>query len=316
VRHRRAPYLAAVAVLALALAAPPADARTVTIRQAGAPQLTFTLPAGWRLREARHHAVVTRGRARFVLRQCPLWRDERDMSGRHSARSRPRHDAVAVPARGGSCLVVTGEGAPAFGRRLRPRLGPGTPAPRSDADAERLARAARERTLGKNAAFGTAFAIPHGFSRRIEGTFEWDLAARYQRNVLRFGNVTAEVVRNARDNYVRDEFPCWGKTSPAEDDDALEPRLELRQWDAPPATATSWRVAYAPAEPQPDGSTLVRWTGFVADGEALIGPDGLLRRVRIDDHRQAIGRTIWRTVEIAFTGFPATVAQVVPEPAC
>ena len=54
-------------------------------------------------------------------------------------------------------------------------------------------------------------------------------------------------------------------------------------------------MAYAPPEALPDGTTLVRWTGFVADGEAVIGPDGLLRRVRIEDHQEADGRTAFRT---------------------
>jgi hypothetical protein len=75
-------------------------------------------------------------------------------------------------------------------------------------------------------------------------------------------------------------------------------------------------VSYAPAEPQPDGSTLVRWTGFVADGEAVIAPDGRLRRVRIADLGQVLGRTSWRIVEIVFTGFPATITPVRPEPQC
>jgi hypothetical protein len=211
---------------------------------------------------------------------------------------------------------VTGDGARALGRRLRPRLGPAGAAPASDPAAERLARAARERTLGRNFATGTAFADPRGSTHRIEATFEWDLAAGYRRHVLRFGDLIAEVVRDASGDHVRDEFACWVGTSAAEQDDTLEPRLELREWDAPPATKTAWRVAYAPAEPQPDGSTLVRWTGFVADGEAVIGPDGLLRRVRIEDHGQATGRTTWRTVEVAFTGFPAAIAHVRAEPAC
>ena len=89
----------------------------------------------------------------------------------------------------------------------------------------------------------------------------------------------------------------------AAEDDAFEPRLELAEWDAPPRTqdlvARLLRAGRAPG-----GASLVRWTGFVADGEAEIGPDGLLRRVVIRDHHMARGRTAWRTVEIAFTGFP------------
>ena len=72
-----------------------------------------------------------------------------------------------------------------------------------------------------------------------------------------------EVVRDrTRAPYLRvDVRSAGGAPAEPESDDALEPRLELQEWNAPPATATSWRVTYAPAEPQPDGSTLVRWTG-------------------------------------------------------
>jgi hypothetical protein len=60
----------------------------------------------------------------------------------------------------------------------------------------------------------------------------------------------------------------------------------------------------------------IHWTGFVADGEALIGPDGLLRSVRIVDHGQALGRTVWRVLEVDFTSFPVTLAPVTPAPPC
>jgi hypothetical protein len=117
---------------------------------------------------------------------------------------------------------------------------------------------------------------------------------------------------------VRDDPPtCWGGTSPAAQDDTLEPRLEMSEQDIPPATTRAWRVSYGPAEPQPDGSTLVRWTGFVSDGFAVVGADGLLRRVHADDHGEAQGmRTDWRSVDIAFTAFPAVIAPVSPTPAC
>ncbi len=124
-------------------------------------------------------------------------------------------------------------------------------------------------------------------------------------------------MRKGTDDHVHFQGrDCWNPTPPAREDDALEPRLELHDWDAPPSTATAWRVAYAPAEPQSDGSTRVRWTGFVADGEAVVGADGLLRSVRIRDHREAMGRTVWRVVEVAFTGFPATIPEITPAPEC
>jgi hypothetical protein len=75
-------------------------------------------------------------------------------------------------------------------------------------------------------------------------------------------------------------------------------------------------VSYAPPERLPDGATRLRWTGFVADGEAVVGTDGRMRFVRIDDHGQARGRTTWRTVRIDFAGFPSAIAPVLPEPAC
>jgi hypothetical protein len=109
---------------------------------------------------------------------------------------------------------------------------------------------------------------------------------------------------------------CWSDASRPEDDDALEPRLELQEWNAPPSTRTAWQVAYRPAAVLPDGTQRISWTGFVADGEAVIGPDGLLRSVRIRDHGQAVGRSRWDNVGVDFTGFPATLAQVTPEPAC
>ena len=57
----------------------------------------------------------------------------------------------------------------------------------------------------------------------------------------------------------------------------------------------------------------MRWTGFVAGGEAVIGPDGLTAAACASvDHGEAEGRTAWRTVEIAFTGFPAAVAARPP----
>ncbi len=163
---------------------------------------------------------------------------------------------------------------------------------------------------------GTASVTAWSFDATLEATFEWDLPADYRHHVMSFAGYFDEVVRTRDENRLRngDEPGCWGFTAEAENDDAFEPRLELQEWNAPPSTATSWRVAYSPAEPQPDGSTLVRWTGYVADGEAVIAADGRLRRVRIEDHRTATGRTVWRTVEIAFTGFPAAITPVRKEP--
>jgi hypothetical protein len=154
---------------------------------------------------------------------------------------------------------------------------------------------------------------------RIESTWEWDLTAKYFHQVQRFARVTAEVLRRPDGDYLRgDDFfeGCWGGTSSAEQDDALEPRLELQEWDAPPSTKTAWRVSYQPAEAFADGTTRLRWTGFVASGSAIVGADGRLRSVRIDDHGQARGRTAWSSVQVDFTGFPEALTPVVPEPRC
>jgi hypothetical protein len=303
-------------VLAALIFAAPADARTVTIHQQLAPELAVAVPAGWSIREDRRVAVDSRGDRRFGLFQCPLPRSERDMTGRDAVRTLVDDgDGVAVPVRGGTCVVVTGDGARAFARRLKFRLGPSGPAPRSDAAAEKLARDARRRTLAMVRVTGTASVTAWDFEGQIDATFEWDLPAGYRHLVY---GTSEEVVRTGTEHRYRtvDRPECWGFTVEPESDDALEPRLELQEWNAPPATTTSWRVSYAPAEPQPDGSTLVRWTGFVADGSAVVAPDGRLSRVRIEDHRQALGRTAWRTVEIAFTGFPVTITPVRPEPDC
>jgi hypothetical protein len=314
---------------AVLLTAAPAEARELTIRGKDAPELTLTVPAGWKASERRSVLVLTRRDGRIVVRQCRLPRSQRDMTGRNTIpRDAPRRapgvygsaDSVAVAVPGGTCLGATGRGAAAVAARLHPELGPGTPAPASDPGAERFAREARRRTLDRSYAQGTAVGVPFDLPVRIESTWEWSLPAGYVRQVQRYvaagGNSIAELIRQPGDDFVREEQACWGGTSEAESDDALEPRLELHDWDAPPSTRTAWRVAYAPPETLPDGATRVRWTGFVAGGEAVIGPDGLLRRVRIDDHRQAYGRAAWRTVEIAFAGFPAAVTPARPEPLC
>ena len=59
------------------------------------------------------------------------------------------------------------------------------PAPKSDVAAERLARAARKRTLGQVRATGTATAVI--LRHRISSTWEWDLATKYFHQIERFG---------------------------------------------------------------------------------------------------------------------------------
>src|SRR4051812_47595996 len=122
--------------LTLALAAAPATpalaARTLTIRQPRAPQVTLTVPAGWHTHVARRRVTFRRGRERVRVVQCPLDREERDMTGDHAARLRHKlargiygeRDDLAAAAAGGSCVLVTGKGALALARRLHPRLGP------------------------------------------------------------------------------------------------------------------------------------------------------------------------------------------------
>jgi hypothetical protein len=320
----------AVLVLLVALGVPAsAQARTLTLHQPEAPETTVTVPAGWRAHEARESLRLTRGSQRAVVRVCTLDRTERDMSGRHAAADVARHrlggnlwgkpGAVTAPAAGGGCVVVTGRGGlRGVARRLRARLGPPGPAPTSDATAERLAREARARTLAQPRASGSATALVNRI--RVDSNWEWDLPGGYQHQSQtltgRGGSERAELVRNASGGFVRlEDQTCWYTTPPAREDDALEPRLELQEWNAPPSRATAWRVSYAPPEPLADGMRL-RWSGFVADGEAIVGPDGLLLSVRIQDHGQAAGRSAWRELVVAFAAFPAAIAPVRPQPAC
>ncbi len=297
----------------------------MSIQQPGAPAITLTAPAGWTTREHETTFVLTKGALRVVVRQCALLRSERDMTGVHGTRIgrelapgvHGRSDAVVIAVPGGTCVSATGPGAAAIALKLRPRLGRGGPAPRSNAAAERLARAARKRTLGQVRATGTATAVI--LRHRISSTWEWDLATRYFHQIERFGKITAEVLRVPDGDYLRDDGyfeNCWGGTSSAKQDDALEPRLELQEWDAPPSTKTAWHVSYKQPQLLPDGSTRLRWSGFVAGGVAIVGADGFLRSVRIDDHGQARGRTEWSSVQVNFTGFPASIVRVVPEPGC
>jgi hypothetical protein len=128
---------------------------------------------------------------------------------------------------------------------------------------------------------------------------------------------TFELIRNRDGGYVR-QFgrSCFFFTPPADKDDVPDPRLELQELDAPPRRATTWRLAYQAPRRLPDGTTLLRWDAFVHDGEALVGPDGLLRNVRIRDHGMAEARAPWSALDLAYTGFPAAVQPTVPEPLC
>jgi hypothetical protein len=189
--------------------------------------------------------------------------------------------------------------------------------PASDSAAAGVARAARKRTLGEARAPRTAVAVIK--RARITSAWEWDLTTKYFHQITRHGTVSAEALHRPDGDYLRDDSfftSCWGGTSSPEQDDTLEPRLELQEWDAPPSRMTAWRVSYRPAEARADGTTRVRWTGFVARGSAIIGADGRLRSVSISDHGQARGRTEWSSVRVAFTGFPAALTPVLPEPRC
>jgi hypothetical protein len=317
-----------VALLAAIGPVASARARTVTVHLSRTPQVTLTVPAGWAAHVQRKALVLTRGPDRVLVSVCLLNREQRDMTGRHTAGVRDGQDVRNVdgvyvaPAAGGGCVTVAGgRAAGRMARQLHARLGPASRPRPSDATAEALARAARTRTLGQPRAQGTAVALPFGLDVRIDSAWQWDLPSGYFHQLQRFTRGSRsgeeEVVRSPDGGHSRSQGePCWFSNPPPDEDDALEPRLELHEWDAPPRTATAWRVVYAPPAPQPDGSTLVTWTGFVADGQALVGPDGLLRSVRIVDHRQAHGRTVWRVVEVAFTAFPAQIAPVSPTPIC
>jgi hypothetical protein len=287
------------------------------------PLLTFDVPAGWTAHKARGVVELRHGRSKVLLIQYyPLYRETRDMTGNDVADTGRRigpglygyPDAVSMAVPGGSSVILSGDRALTLAPKLHPRLGPDSPTPTSDPAAERLARNARARTMGAGRVQGAVSAQPYFRSPPFAMNYEWDLAAGYTHYTSAFD----EVVRDRTGNYYRDDPPtCWGETVEASKDDTLEPRLEMSEQDIPPTTTRAWRVVYAPAEPQPDGSTVVRWTGFVSDGSAVIGADGLLRRVHVDDHGEAIGlRARWRTFEIAFTAFPAAITPVRPEPAC
>jgi hypothetical protein len=266
--------------------------------------VTITVPAGVRVQERRRVTLV--GGVRVV--QCRLARSDREMTGRAAL----RREKADVPIAGGSCLKVRDA---RLAKRLRPVLGKGGRTPRTDLAAEQLARDARERTLAQPRITGAASAAPFGHDTFVSSTFEYDGSYAYQ--LQHYPWTTTELVRSNDGDFFRDVGgSCWHTTSTATDDDALEPRLELEEWDAPPSTKTSWHVSYKPIVTLPDRTRLIRWTGFVADGEAIVGTDGLLQRVRIDDHHMARGRSSWQRVEVAFTGFPAAIPHVSPQPAC
>ena len=154
-------------------------------------------------------------------------------------------------------------------------------------------------------------------NKPLNATWAWDQPARYFRIAAAYEGISYEVVRDGAGGHVRyGERACWGGTPPAVEDDAIEPRLELQELDAPPRRSTTWRLAYQAPRRLPDGTTLLRWDAFVHDGEALVGPDGLLRSVRIRDHGVAEARAPWSALDLAFTGFPAAVQPVRPEPSC
>jgi hypothetical protein len=276
----------------------------VVIQQPDRPQMTVEVPAGWEARERKRQLILTRDGRRVVVRQCRLDRAERDMTGKRAA----REVRNGIPVRGGGCLIA--KGAP----KLRAQLGKGS-LPASDRDAERIAREARTATLAAPRVEGTMRAIAR--NTPLNATWAWDQPARYFRIAAAYENIDYEVIRDGAGGHVRyGERACWGSTPPAVEDDAIEPRLELQELDAPPRRGTTWRLAYQAPRRLPDGTTLLRWDAFVHDGEALVGPDGLLRTVRIRDHGVAEARASWSALDLGFTSFPAAVQPVRPEPSC
>jgi hypothetical protein len=276
----------------------------VVIQQPDRPQMTVEVPAGWEARERKRQLILTRDGRRVVVRQCRLDRAERDMTGKRAA----REVRNGLPVRGGGCLIA--KGAP----KLRAQLGKGS-LPASDRDAERIAREARTATLAAPRVEGTMRAIVR--NKPLNATWAWDQPARYFRIAAAYESISYEVVRDGAGGHVRyGERACWGGTPPAVEDDAIEPRLELQELDAPPHRSTTWRLAYQAPRRLPDGTTLLRWDAFVHDGEALVGPDGLLRSVRIRDHGVAEARASWSALDLGFTSFPAAVQPVRPEPSC
>ena len=274
----------------------------VVIQQPDRPQMTIEVPAGWEARENKRQLILTRDGRRVVVRQCTLDREERDLRGR-TGRNR-------VPVRGGGCLIVS-RGAP----KLNAQLGQGK-LPASNAEAQRLAREARTKTLRAPRATGTMRAITP--REPLDATWTWDLPARYFHMTGTYASGRFELLRHAGGHRTRPTFSgdCWGYTVPAAEDDVADPRLELEELDAPPRRSTTWRLAYQAPRRLPDGSIFLRWDAFVHDGEAVVGPDGHLRSVRIRDHGQAEARAPWSALDLAFTGFPAAVEPVRPEPSC
>ena len=166
------------------------------------------------------------------------------MTGRHAARTLSE---------GGYHAAGAGRHVPHRHRRQHAGIRPPAPAAARPWSApvlrrrreSRLARDARRRTLAMVRVTGTASVTAWDFEGQIGATFEWDLPADYRHLVY---GASEEVVRTGSEHQYRtvDRPECWGFTVEPESDDALEPRLELQEWNAPPATATSWRVSYAP----------------------------------------------------------------------
>ena len=194
----------------------------VVIQQPDRPQMTVEVPAGWEARERKRQLILTRDGRRVVVRQCRLDRAERDMTGKRAA----REVRNGLPVRGGGCLIA--KGAP----KLRAQLGKGS-LPASDRDAERIAREARTATLAAPRVEGTMRAIVR--NKPLNSTWVWDQPARYFRIAAAYESISYEVVRDGAGGHVRyGERACWGGTPPAVEDDAIEPRLELQELDAPP----------------------------------------------------------------------------------
>lgn len=312
--------LVATASVAL-LPAPGGAARLETI--AGPPEMTVRVPAGWRLVESSGAVGLVRGDRKLRLELCGLSRRERDMTGRRAAARERKlrrilpgtRSGTTVPAAGGGCLTVRGRGAARIARRLRPRLGPWVPPAASSTHAEQLARAARRRTLDMPRAQGSGYGLELGGLRaRTDVTWAWDLPAGYiglaQTTTGDFlPDDRVERVHSGPEVFIRYGDGCWRRSHPLDGDNILEPRGELRERDVPPSSRTAWRISYAPPEQLPDGSTRVRWNGFVAGGEAIITSDGLLRFVRIFDHGQASGFSGFDVIEVEFAAFPVDIPR-------
>ena len=187
---------------------------------------------------------VTRRRRGSRACSARLVRSDRDMTGRTAL----RREKADVPIAGGSCLKrAATRGSPSGCAPSSARAGAtprtdrrpsSSPAPRAGARWRSHASPARRpRRRSASTASSTS-------------TFEWDLPASYRASDPAVSvDDLDEVVRNGDRR-----LPAATSTSPRagaaparpSDDDALEPRLELQEWDAPPSTTTSWHVSYKP----------------------------------------------------------------------